>query len=270
MELNLKFTDFKTFEEGQEIQKNLEGKNSAGKSFLGTNNPVKMTPGIYVLTPFKIPYYVGLSTVRGKKYWILERVIQHIKNIKRNSCTYVIFKSNVYQTAFPGRDAMIPRLAKPTKPIANFFPFAKTHVLFWREKGLGFLSSSVLINPKDPMLPVSNVKNPLRSQITQVVNTVFSSPNFSFFYLEIPQIIGLANEKDILKCLETIVKFSLKTNTVSDSLMINSITGKLKSFGISKITISCPNVTIKNLFYPFPHDDDHNPVSALRGVVNII
>ncbi len=80
----------------------------------------------------------------------------------------------------------------------------------------------------------------------------------------------MTNEKEVLKCLETIVKYSLMTNTVSDSLKINSIAGKLKSFGISKITIACPNVAIKNLFYPFPHDDNHNPVSALRGVVNII
>lgn len=270
MELNLKFSDFKTFEEAEEIQKNLERKNSDANSFSGAGNPVNMTPGIYVLAPFKVPYYVGLSTVKGKKYWILERVIQHVKLIKSNSCKYVIFKTNVYQTPFPGRDLMIPRLEKPTKPTTNFFQFAKNHVLFWREKGLGFLSSSVLVNPSNPMGSVSNVKNPLRNQIHQVVNSVFSTPNFYFFYLEIPQIIDLPSEKDILRCMETIVKFSLKTNTVSDSSGLISIPKNLKSYGISKITIQCPNPSIRALFYNFPHDENHNPVGSLQSIVKIL
>ncbi|MGM0944702.1 MAG: hypothetical protein ACQEW9_05910 [Bacteroidota bacterium] len=264
MELNLKFSTFVSLDEAIEAQKKISGKES------GKEN-VKKVPGIYVLSPFKTPYYVGISTVRGKKYWIFERVIQHVKKLKSASCTYVIFDLPVYQTGYPGRNLMIPRLDKPTKPPINFFPFARKHVLFWRENsGLGFLPKASMINPGNPMGPVSNIKGPLRNQISHVVNTVFSSPNFSFFYLPIPQIIGLSQEKEILKCIEAIVKFSLRTNTISDSKKLSRLLGELKKCGISKINITCPNTNIKNLFYPFPHDQKHNPVTNLKGIVNII
>ncbi|WP_332913300.1 hypothetical protein [Algoriphagus boritolerans] len=93
MELNLNFSDLKTFEEAVEIQRSLEGENSDIKSFGGTNS-IKKTPGIYVLTPFKVPYYVGLSTVRGKKYWNLQRVIQHVKKNQKQFLHLCDFQIN--------------------------------------------------------------------------------------------------------------------------------------------------------------------------------
>ena len=226
-----------------------------------TNDPV----GVYVLAPYFMPYYVGMST---SKLGIFKEINSHIRKFKDpNQCKYVIFNQSFYFDSEYGRNQILPRSNNPTKP-SIFLSNAKGNVIFWREN-VGFMNPNDLINPLDRTLPLSNLKDSLKHEVLDVVNEVFSMKNFRFFYFELME-NDLKNDSLFLESLETVVKFSLRLNTVSNSRTLNTASTRFKKYGVSKINIYCPNQTIKDLFYPFPHDGNHNPVANLQGIVNII
>lgn len=228
-------------------------------------NKIHDPVGVYILAPYFIPYYVGMST---SKLGIFKEIDNHIRKfLDFDQCRYVIFKLSFYFDSEYRRNQILPRSHNPTKP-SIFLPNAKGNVIFWREN-VGFMNSKDLTNPLDRTLPLSNLKNPLKQEALDVVNEVFSMKNFRFFYFELME-NDLKNDPLFLESLETVVKFSLRLNTVSNSKTLNTASTRLKKYAVSKINIYCPNQTIKDLFYPFPHDGNHNPVANLQGIVNII
>lgn len=225
--------------------------------------------GVYVLAPFREPYYTGISNMTNG---VFNRVKDHIDELMNDKkCKKVVFKDYFYSSSGSSRNVMIPRKPKPSKSEKSFLPFALQHVLFWREEKVGFMNRNNLIDPSDPMGALINVKMPFRGLIRNVINNAFSNQNFHFFYIQVGvNDFDLLSLKGFLETLETIVKFSLINNTFGDSGEIKKVFGDLNEFGINQVDIVTPNSGIRKLFYSSPHDSIHNPVANLQGIVNII
>lgn len=231
--------------------------------------------GIYVLAPYFLPYYVGMSS---EKFGIFKEIRAHLNKFKNeNQFKYVVFKECFYSSGYQLRNMMIPRSRIATHPPINFYNYAVKYALFWREnQGLKFMNSNDLINPTNPYLPLSNVKNPLKRKIKEIIKDAFFSENFKFFYIEIDH-PELKKSKAFLEFLETIVKFLLKANTIGKSLELdNSIMTVMNSFEIRSINFQISDKNVKELFHPSPFIDSslnansHIVFTPLQKIISII
>lgn len=223
--------------------------------------------GVYVISPYKNPYYTGQS---GSNHGVFSEINSHLNKIlKVERCDFVVFKDEFYTAQPSSRNLMIPRKAEPTKPEPLFLKFAEKNVLFWRENKVGFMKSENLKNPKTPKANLINVKEPLLGKIKKIIENAFSYENFSFFYFEIED-ESFGNNRCLLESLETIIKFSLKNNTVGKSKCINDISQEITQLGISKIFFQCKDDTIKSLFHGCPVDENGDTISSLQNLVQII